>query len=170
MNPNSYNNCFLSQIEQEQLQVSALRHWRFAVSIPTGDEFQHGYRNSGKHFESYITLMLFIPALPSTKKTTLRNMVVHQTATFSKTMMSKLEQQRRIALQHQIVSSLGRTAVRRISLLCCLVLMVVIVLSLERIAAKIAVFPRSRLVCRMRRVARSLVRESWLRRTISTLW
>ena len=34
--------------------------------------------------ESYITLMLFIPALPNTKKTTLRNMVVHQMAALSK--------------------------------------------------------------------------------------
>ena len=78
-------------------------------------------------------------------------MVVHQMAALSKTMMSKILLQRRIALQQQIVSSLGPSAVRRISLLCCLVLMVVIVLSLERIAAKIAVFQRSHLVCQMRR-------------------
>ena len=80
--------------------------------------------------------MLFIPALPNTKKTTLRNMVVHQTATLSKTTTSKL-QLRNIVPQKQIVRSLGPSAVRRFRHLCHLVTTkVLIVSSLVRVAVR----------------------------------
>ena len=80
--------------------------------------------------------MLFIPALLNTRKTSLKNLVVHQMAASSKTKV----QQRKIVPQDQIVSSSGPSAVKRIRLQCRLVTTtVLIVSSLETDAAGIGV-------------------------------
>ena len=119
------------QIERELLQVSALRHLMFAASIPTGVQSEHQLLKI-----KIKLLMLFIPALLNTRKTSLKNLVVHQMAASSKTKV----QQRKIVPQDQIVSSLGPSAVKRIRLLRHLVTTtVLIVSSLEWDAARIGV-------------------------------
>ena len=120
------------QIERELLQVSALRHLMFAASIPTGVQSEHQLLKI-----KIKLLMLFIPALLNTRKTSLKNLVVHQMAASSKTKV----QQRKIVPQDQIVSSSsGPNAVKRFHLLCHLVTTTaLIVSSLEWDAARIGV-------------------------------
>ena len=104
----------------------------FAASIPTGVQSEHQLLKI-----KIKLLMLFIPALLNTRKTSLKNLVVHQMAASSKTKV----QQRKIVPQDQIVSSSsGPSAVKRIRLLCRLVTTtVLIVSSLEWDAARIGV-------------------------------